>query len=80
MTLDQVQAMLLWCVVLNFALLLPWSFTFMFAHGWVYRLHSRWFPMSPESFNTIHYAGIAFYKIILIAFFLIPYVAICLVR
>ncbi len=47
---------------------------FVFAHGWMYRLHSRWFHRSEEHFDGIHYTGMAIYKIGILLFNLAPYV------
>ena len=52
---------------------------FRLAHDWIYRLHSQWFPMPIEQFNAIHYAGIAVYKIGVLLFTVVPYVALVLV-
>ncbi len=64
-----------WCSVLNFALLLWWIFFMTFAHDWVYRMHSKWFYLEQQRFDTIHYAGIAFYKLSIIIFNVAPYLA-----
>jgi hypothetical protein len=79
MTIDVLRDVLLWCTVLNYGLLLLWFLVFSLAHDWMYRFHGRWFRMSPEQFDAIHYAGIAFYKIGIFLFNLIPYVALRIV-
>jgi hypothetical protein len=66
---------LLWCLVINYAILLWWFGAFVFAHGWMYRLHSRWFRISEERFDAIHYAGMAAYKIGILLFNLAPFLA-----
>lgn len=75
MTQESLQTLLGWSTLLNYGLLLLWALIFIFAHNWIYRLHSRWFQLSPEKFDAIHYGGMAFYKLIIIAFFLMPYIA-----
>ncbi|MGM0563557.1 MAG: DUF6868 family protein [Pseudomonadota bacterium] len=62
----------------NYALLLFWALMMLFASNTVYRLHSRWFPISRENFNAIHYAGMAFYKILIFVFCLMPLLALWL--
>lgn len=39
----------------------------------MYRLHNRWFPLSVEHFNVVHYLGISIYKIGVLLFNLVPY-------
>lgn len=52
-----------------------WFLWILFAHDFVYRMHSKWFKVSVEKFDAIHYAGIAFYKIIIFVFNIVPYLA-----
>ena len=66
---------LLWSLIINYVILLWWFGAFVFARGWMYRLHSRWFRISEERFDTIHYAGMAIYKIGILLFSLAPLVA-----
>ena len=75
MTLELVRDMLAWCSVINIALLLVWFIAFMVAHDWMYRLHSKWFRLSAEKFDAIHYKGMAMYKIGIWLFNLAPYFA-----
>ena len=66
---------LLWSLIINYVILLWWFGAFVFARGWMYRLHSRWFRISEERFDTIHYAGMAIYKIGILLFNLAPLIA-----
>jgi hypothetical protein len=75
MTIDIMREVLGWCCVINITFLLWWFVMFMFARDWVYRFHGRWFKLSVEQFDSIHYAGIAFYKIAIFVFNLVPYIA-----
>ena len=75
MTLTEVKEVLLWCVIFNYAILLTWVGIFIFGHEWFYRIHTRWFKLSPETFDAIHLAGIAFYKLGIILLNLVPLVA-----
>ena len=73
MKTEIIQHALGWCAVLNIGLLLYWLVLLKFAHEWVYRFHSRWFELSRQTFDAIHYAGMAFYKICIFLFNLTPY-------
>jgi hypothetical protein len=48
---------------------------FRLAHDWIYGLHGQWFPMPVEQFNAIHYGAMAIYKIGVLLFNLVPYLA-----
>ena len=79
MDIELIRDVLLWCSVINFSVLLLWGLLFIYAHEWMYRLHGRWFRLSVEQFDAIHYAGMALYKIGIILFNLVPYIALHIV-
>jgi hypothetical protein len=79
MTIESAQAFLLWCVVINYGILLLWFLVFWFGHEWMFRLHSRWFHLAKERFDSIHYASMAAYKLGILLFNLTPYVALRLI-
>lgn len=66
---------LLWCTALNFLILTVWFLAFMFAHDALYRLHTVWFKMTREQFDSIHYLSMAIYKVGVLLFNLVPYLA-----
>jgi hypothetical protein len=41
----------------------------------MYGVHSRWFHLSTDQFDALHYAGMALYKIGILLFNLVPYIA-----
>ena len=75
MELETIRAFFAWCSVINMGLLLWWALFLLLAHDWTYRLHSKWFKISVEQFDTIHYAGIAIFKLGVFMFKLVPYFA-----
>ncbi|MFZ3183614.1 MAG: DUF6868 family protein [Pseudomonas sp.] len=75
MTIEELKALLLCSLGLNYALLLLWFAVFVGAHDWLYRLHGRWFRLSVETFDALHYAGMAVYKIGVILLNLVPLIA-----
>jgi hypothetical protein len=71
---------LLWCTIINYGLLLLWFLCFVLAHDWMQRFHGRWFRLSTEQFDTLHYALMAIFKIGIFLFNLVPFVALCIIR
>jgi len=71
---------LLWSLAFNYAVLLAWLLAFVAARGALRRLHGRWFALPDATFDAIHYAGMAAYKIGILLFNLAPLVALCLAR
>ena len=78
MTTSAIKDVLLWGVGINYGVLLVWFGAFVYAHDGMYRLHTRWFKLSVETFDAIHYAGLATYKIGILLFNLVPLIALYL--
>jgi hypothetical protein len=78
MTTSEIKGVLLWCVGINYGVLLVWFGVFVYAHDWMYRLHTRWFKLSVENFDALHYLGISIYKIGIILLNLVPLIALYL--
>jgi len=55
-------------------LLLWWVTFFIFGRSFIYRIHNRWFKISEERFDAIHYSGMALYKICIFVFNIVPYI------
>ncbi len=79
MELQQLSALLGWCAVINFGLLAWWAAFIVFAHDFVYRLHTRWFRLPVERFDAIHYAGIVAFKLATLTLFVVPWIALKIV-
>ncbi len=79
MTIELLRATLGWCTIMNWGLLLWWFLWFTLAHDWLYRFHGKWFTLSTERFDAIHYGGMALFKIGIFLFNLMPYFALRIV-
>lgn len=74
------QSLLGWCSLINMGVLLWWWLFFSLAHDWVYQLHTRWFRIEPESFDRIHYCGMAIFKLAIFMFNLVPYISLRIIQ
>ena len=79
MSIESVEHFLLWCLLINYAILVVWFLVFWFGHDWMFRLHSRWFHLPKERFDAIHYVSMAAYKLGTLFLNLTPYIALHLV-
>lgn len=79
MNLEIARDVLFWCAAINYSVLLLWFLFFRFAHDKMFRFHSRWFRIPAEQFDAIHYTAMAIYKIGIILFNLVPYIALHIV-
>lgn len=76
MNIDFLRAFLAWCTVINLCLYFLSFLVCAFAGDWVYRMHSMWFPMSRDAFNLAIYGFIGLYKLFIIVFNVVPYIAV----
>jgi len=79
MSIEAVRNALLWCTVINVTLLVVWSLLLVLPHDWLYRLTSRRFRLTAEQFDIINFAGIVLYKLAILFFNLVPYIALRIV-
>jgi hypothetical protein len=70
---------LLWCLIFNYAILLWWFAAFVFARRWMFKFHGRWFHLSEEVFNSLHYTMMGIYKIGILLLNLVPYIVLRIV-
>jgi hypothetical protein len=71
--------MLLWSAIINYAVLLLWFLLMLIGKVNLHRLTNRWFRMTAEQFDLIQYGGIVLYKLGIILFNLVPYIALRIV-
>ena len=79
MDIEKLTTFFMWCTILNMALLVLSSLICVCARDWAYRIHSKWFSISRETFNVAIYSFIGLYKIFIFVFNLSPYVALLIV-
>lgn len=75
MDIETLRDLLLCCAIVNYAILLLWFLAFVCFHDAIHRLHGRWFRLTPERFDLVSYAGMALYKIGVLLFNLVPWLA-----
>lgn len=75
MGIETVRDVLLWCTAINYSLLLLWAFVLPLAHDPIGRLCGRVFRVSVEQVDAINYAGIVAFKLCIVFFNLVPYIA-----
>jgi len=79
MDIQMLTQFFMWCTILNFGLLIFSFLILAFAGDFVYRLHGKWFPMPRETFNVVLYSFIAIYKILVLVFCVVPWIALVII-
>ncbi len=79
MEVEMIRDVLGWCAVINTALLVVYGLIFLLAHNLIYRIHGKWFCLSVERFDEIHYRNMAFFKAGVFLLNIVPYLALRIV-
>jgi hypothetical protein len=79
MDIQTLTSFFMWCTILNIGLLMFSFLMLALAGDFVYRIHNKWFPMLRERFNPVIYSFIGFYKIIVIVFNVVPWIALTII-
>jgi hypothetical protein len=78
MDIAMVRGFFMWSTIINYGLLLLFFLAIASAADWVYRVHSTFFPLSREAFNIAMYAFMGAYKLFIIGFNLVPFIALAI--
>jgi hypothetical protein len=70
-----IKTIFMWCTIINVLLLVILFVICAYARDWVYGMHSRWFPISKEAFNVVIYSFLGLFKIFVLVFNLVPWIA-----
>ena len=79
MSVELIRGFLGWCTLINWAALIWWWLVLVVAREWTYRVHRKWFRITEERFDEIHYKGMAIFKMSILLFNLTPYLALRIV-
>ena len=74
--LQALATILLRSFIFGLAFLLLWFLLYLITPDWMFELSARWFNVGKRDFDLINYFGMGFFKISIILFFLVPYLAI----
>ncbi len=80
MQIGTLTTFFMWCTIIDVSLLVVSTFVFIVAPGFIYRVQSMFFPIPRETFTVIYYSFLGLFKILIIVFNVVPYVALCIIR
>lgn len=75
MNITTVRRFFGWCTVLNGGLLIIFAVLFRFSSDWIFGMHSHWVTLTREQFNLAIYLLLGIFKLLVIVFNVVPYVA-----
>ncbi len=79
MDIPTLQSFFMWCTILNLGLLIVTSLVCTIAGNFVYWIQSLFFSISRETFDLVVYCWIGFYKIVVLVFCFVPWMALVII-
>ena len=79
MVIFTIKTFFMWCTIINVLLLIISFLVCTLAGDWVYGMHSKWFPISREVFNIAIYSFLGLFKILILVFNIVPWIAFAIV-
>ena len=72
-TIDQITNFLGWCTIINICILLLSTLSLVIWRKFVTKIHERIFNLSEQELSSLYFRYLAYYKIGVIIFNLVPY-------
>ena len=75
MNIETIREFLGWCTVINFGLMALVVVKLLLVRDWASRVHAKMFGFDEGSVREAYFQFVAYYKIAIIVFNLVPYIA-----
>ena len=79
MDIQTLTSFFMWCTIINVGLLIFLALIYLVAPNLIYRLQSRWIPISRETFDVVFYSFIGFFKVVVLVFNVVPWIALVII-
>ena len=79
MDIQKLTTFFMWCTIINGALFVLWIVMLISARDLIYRMQTRWFPISREKFDLVMYSFLGLFKIIYIVFNIVPFLTLLII-
>ena len=79
MDIQTLTAFFMWCTIINAGILFLWAMLFLFAPNLLYRTQSKWLSISRENFDLVFYSFMGVFKVFIIIFNLVPWLALLII-
>jgi len=79
MDIETLTAFFQWMTIVNVALLALWAVFFLFLPDLTYRTQSLFVTIPRETWNVVMYSFLGLFKVLVIVFVIIPYVALLII-
>jgi len=69
----------MWCTIINGSIYILWAIFLVFVPDFVYRIQSKFFPISRETYNVVIYSFLGAFKLFFMFFNVVPYVSLLII-
>jgi len=79
MDMELLKAFFMWSAIINMVLFTYVTLMCVALGDWIFKIHGKLFSLERKTFNTVVYSFLGFYKIVVIVFSLVPWLALLIV-
>jgi len=79
MTIELLTKFFMWCTIINSALMALWTVMLLLCPNLIYRMQSKFFCGSQELFKLFFYGFLGFFKMMVIVFCFVPWMALLII-
>jgi hypothetical protein len=79
MNIDTLTAFFMWCTIINLGIYVVWVLFILLAPDFIYRVQTKWIPISRDTFTVVMYSFMGAFKIVIIVFCFVPYVSLLII-
>jgi len=79
-TIELLTAFFGWCFVVNSVILTVFTIFLYLGRGWIPKLHAGLFSLHEDAIKASHFNFLANYKLIILTFSLVPYIALKIIH
>jgi hypothetical protein len=80
MTIDTLTNFFMWCTILNAGMLLVSLVLILALKNVAFKMHGKLFGITRDAFNTTIYGFLGFWKVVIIVFNVVPWIALLIVK
>ena len=79
MDIQTLTSFFMWCTIINSGFLIFLALVLMLAPNLTYRLQSKFIPITQETFNIVFYSFMGFFKVVVLVFNVVPWIALLII-
>lgn len=79
MDIQTLTSFFMWCSIINIGILIFLALIYMLVPNLAYQLQSKFIPISRETFDIVFYSFMGFFKVIVLVFNVVPWIALLII-